>query len=466
MTSVGRPATNTGRLRNDALGRPTGKGNDCHAENTGSEEDRNRGGTPVLSLHCDVRDRRRCRPWRCSGDSGRDPCGPGSRPEWEQWDDYRPSPVQLWQRRAHLWPGRRVQRVLQRDERRPALQRELLLRRQRIFRRHVGLRSRGRPRHPLRARRQPGTRGLHSETLPMATPSIFLCRCSAIRRRPNAQLRRPASTTRRPSTCHASRALSPGSPSPSSVSNVPIPAHDHVVGTRNGGAPEWWNVEVVATTNPATFNTLTSVGAINAAVTAGTAITAPTNAFLFFQVLPGTLSASMAANLTATAPPGPAVPGAPGAPPASQVEPGTTFNNLMNDCGATAPNCQNVGISRDWIDGQDVEALYTEQYYCGTTSVAVHSSSGCEAGSDPTSVPPGVADTDSANPDRDQQPDRSAVHPGPALCQPAGALCPVLGRQYLHRSPGDDRPLAAGLGARIRPPPRWTTSGCPATTTS
>jgi hypothetical protein len=185
----------------------------------------------------------------------------------------------------------------------------------------------------------------------------------------------------------------PGHPSPGSVSNVPIPAHDHVVGTRNSGLPEWWNVEVVATTSPATFSTLTSVGGINAAVTAGTAITAPTNTFLFFQVLPGTLSASMASDLTATAPPGAAVPAAPGAPPASQVEPGTTFNNLRNDCGATAPNCQNVGISHDWIQGQDVEALYTEPFYCGTTSVTVHSSSGCEAGSVPTSVPPGVADT-------------------------------------------------------------------------
>jgi hypothetical protein len=185
----------------------------------------------------------------------------------------------------------------------------------------------------------------------------------------------------------------PGNPPPGSVSNVPIPAHDHVVGTRNNSLPEWWNVEVVATTSAATFSTLTSVGGINAAITAGTAITAPTNAFLFFQVLPGTLSASMAANLTATAPPGPAVSAPPGAPPASQVESGSTFNNLMNDCGATAPNCQSVGISHDWIEGQDVEALYTEPYYCGTTSVAVHSSSGCEAGSDPTSVPPGVADT-------------------------------------------------------------------------
>jgi hypothetical protein len=180
---------------------------------------------------------------------------------------------------------------------------------------------------------------------------------------------------------------------PSVLDSYPIPAHDHVVGTRNNGLPEWWNVEVVATKDPATFSTLTSVSAINAAVAAHTAAPVPTNVFLFFQVLPGTLSAAAAANLSATAPPGPAVAAAPAAPPASQVEPGTTFNNLMNDCGATAPNCENIGISHDWIDGQDVEALYTEPYYCGTTSVAVHSASGCEAGSDPTSVPPGVSDT-------------------------------------------------------------------------
>ena len=94
----------------------------------------------------------------------------------------------------------------------------------------------------------------------------------------------------------------------------------------------------------------------------------PTNAFLFFQVLPGHASASMAANLTATAPPGPAVatPHRPTRRPA-RSSPGTTFNNLKNDCGATAPNCQNVGISRDWIDGQDVDALYTEQFFCDTT---------------------------------------------------------------------------------------------------
>ncbi len=212
---------------------------------------------------------------------------------------------------------------------------------------------------------------------------------------PTTQCIATATCIDHPSTISLSRIASslPGNPSPSSVANVPIPAHNHVVATRNGGLPEWWNVQVVATTDPATFKTLTSVAGINAAVTAGTAITAPTNAYLFFQVLPGTLSASMAANLTATAPPGPALPAAPAAPPASQVETGTTFNNLMNDCGATAPNCQNVGISRDWIQHQDVEALYTEPFYCGTTSITVHSSTGCEAGANPTSVPPNVGDS-------------------------------------------------------------------------
>ena len=184
----------------------------------------------------------------------------------------------------------------------------------------------------------------------------------------------------------------PGSPTPSSLDNVPIPAHDHVVGTRNSGLPTWWNVEVVATTSAATYATLTSVAAIQAAVTATTAIEAPTNAFLFFQVLPGTLSAAMAADLTATAPPGPAVATAPSPDPTvNQTETGTTFNNLNNDCGATAPNCQNVGISHDWVDGQDVEALYSEPFYCSANGAK--SATGCEAGANPTSVPPGVADT-------------------------------------------------------------------------
>ena len=36
----------------------------------------------------------------------------------------------------------------------------------------------------------------------------------------------------------------PGSPNPTTLYNIPIPAHDHVVTTRNNGLPEWWNVKV------------------------------------------------------------------------------------------------------------------------------------------------------------------------------------------------------------------------------
>ena len=99
-------------------------------------------------------------------------------------------------------------------------------------------------------------------------------------------------------------------------------------GPATGACPSGGTSRSIATTDPATFATLTSVSAIDAAVSASKAVSVPTNAFLFFQVLAGTVPAAQAADLTATAPPGPAVATAPAAPPASQVEPGTTIDNL------------------------------------------------------------------------------------------------------------------------------------------
>ncbi len=253
----------------------------------------------------------------------------------------------------------------------------------------------------------------HGDTLYIAVPLFANA--------PATQCTATATCIDHPQTIDLSRIASalPGDPSGASVSNVPIPAHNHIVGTRSNGLPEWWNVQVIATADPATFNALTSVSAINAAVSGGKAVSVPTNVFLFFQVLAGTESSAMASDNTATAPPGPAVAAAPAAPPASQVEPGSTFNNLKNDCGATAPNCQGIGISRDWIDGQDVEALYTEPFYCGSTSVTVHSSSGCEAGSDPTSVPPGVADRTPPTPTRTNSQIDPLYIPVPLYSSPA-----------------------------------------------
>jgi hypothetical protein len=283
----------------------------------------------------------------------------------------------------------------------------------------------------------------HGDTLYIAVPLFANA--------PATQCTATAVCVDHPPTIDLSRIHSalPGDPSAASVSNVAIPAHNHIVGTRNGGLPTWWNVQVIATADPATFNKLTSVGAIDAAVSAKTAVSVPTNVFLFFQVLAGTESTSMAADLAATAPPGPAVASAPGAPPASQVEPGTTFNNLKNDCGATAPNCQGIGISRDWIDGQDVEALYTEPYYCGTTSVKVHSSSGCEAGSDPTSVPPGVSDRTPPTPTRTNSQIDPLYIPVPLYTSPAVPYVQCSAAITCIDHPGtiDLSQLAAVLGA-------------------
>ena len=62
-------------------------------------------------------------------------CGTGAAAVRRQRHDHRSAAVQLRQRRPHLRSGRRVLRLLQRDQRRPPLQRGLLLRHQRALER-------------------------------------------------------------------------------------------------------------------------------------------------------------------------------------------------------------------------------------------------------------------------------------------------------------------------------------------
>ncbi len=232
----------------------------------------------------------------------------------------------------------------------------------------------------------------HAQTLYVAVPLFS--------NPPPTQCTSTATCIDHPPTIDLS-ALAPALTKPATtpaLDSVPIPAHNHIVATRATGHPVWWNVKVVATKTASVFSTLTSVSAIQAALAGGKAVTAPTNAFLFFQVLPGTVPATQASNLTATQPPGNALPSAPTpSPTATQKEPGRTITNLTNQCDATAPNCQTVGTSRDWIDGQNVQALYTQQYFCDKT-VSAKSSSGCEAGAAPNQVPPGVATTTAPSP--------------------------------------------------------------------
>ena len=93
----------------------------------------------------------------------------------------------------------------------------------------------------------------------------------------------------------------PGSPNPTTLYNMPDPGPRPVVSTRNNGLPEWWNVKVVPIASLRTFDLPDRKSLTSAQMSAGIVAT---NVFLFFQVLPGTLFTSMAADLTATAPPG------------------------------------------------------------------------------------------------------------------------------------------------------------------
>ena len=116
-------------------------------------------------------------------------------------------------------------------------------------------------------------------------------------RRPSARPQPPASTTRRPSTCRPSPARCPVTRRPRACTTCRSRPTTTWSGPATAGCPEWWNVQVIATTDPATFATLTSVSAIDAAVAASKAVSVPTNAFLFFQVLAGTVPAAQAADL-------------------------------------------------------------------------------------------------------------------------------------------------------------------------
>jgi hypothetical protein len=87
-----------------------------------------------------------------------------------------------------------------------------------------------------------------------------------------------------PSTIDLSAVLGSG------TSDLPLPAHSHIVATANGGAPEWWDVQVVAVKNLTEWNRIvaqkndeelrylqrSSGGEVTGNI--------PTNLFLYFAV--------------------------------------------------------------------------------------------------------------------------------------------------------------------------------------
>ena len=101
-----------------------------------------------------------------------------------------------------------------------------------------------------------------------------------------------------PATIDLSRLASTlGVANAASLDNVPLPGHDHLLTTRNGDQPEWWNVIVIPVTSPAGLAAIESSKSYSAVRTLETtpgsgvgvpgAPEVPTNAYLWFQTLPG-----------------------------------------------------------------------------------------------------------------------------------------------------------------------------------
>lgn len=79
----------------------------------------------------------------------------------------------------------------------------------------------------------------------------------------------------------------------SQLANAPASSHSHIVLTDNNNQPEWWPVNVIGVTSQSAYNKITSssneyaTAQSLAAQKAGATAPIPTNAFLWFQVLPG-----------------------------------------------------------------------------------------------------------------------------------------------------------------------------------
>lgn len=178
----------------------------------------------------------------------------------------------------------------------------------------------------------------------------------------------------------------------SALANTMLPGHDHIITTRAGGKPIWWNVVVVGVTTSSAWDLITKaksyseVQALQAKAGSGVTSDIPTNAYLFFQVLPGQLTSNVGVN-TQAAPPGTAPMVKKGADNMGKV-----IDNLVSDCPTyTMPGqCQNIGLTKDFYAGSTVDALYTETYYCDR-AVSSGAASGCEAGVGYKHLPPGVS---------------------------------------------------------------------------
>lgn len=237
-----------------------------------------------------------------------------------------------------------------------------------------------------------------------------------------------------PATIDLSRiaAALPGKPPPASVQNAMLPGHDHIITTRNGDHPEWWPVVAVGVTNQAAWTAITTnknyetMKALEGKTGSGVTAEIPTNVFLWFQVLPGHVSATEAMQNLDQAPPAAAN--------------GQAIDNLKENCGTSATGCNNpndyLGQTRGWIgdanapQGSSVNLFYTSPFFCDA-SVQKAGTNPCEAGQKPNQLPPDITSAQFTDP---------LYIPTPLFKQP-----PVNDLQCPSGLPCIDHPMTADL---------------------
>ncbi len=98
-----------------------------------------------------------------------------------------------------------------------------------------------------------------------------------------------------PKTIDLSRLASALGKPASALRNVPLPGHDHIITDRNNNRPEWWPVYVIGVSNPDSFAKIEEGKDLATATrladdpNSGVTKPIPTNTFLWFQTLPGTI---------------------------------------------------------------------------------------------------------------------------------------------------------------------------------
>lgn len=226
----------------------------------------------------------------------------------------------------------------------------------------------------------------------------------------------------------------------SALYDAMLPGHDHIIATRNEDKPEWWPVVVVGVTSAKAWTTITkakdyaTMKGLEGKTGSGVTGEIPTNVFLWFQTLPGHITAGEAAtNSTAV--------------PAASAN-GKAIDNLKKDCATSATGCNNandyLGQTHAWLgdagtaQGSNVNLLYSSPFFCDA-SVQKAGANACEAGQKYAKVPGDITSDKYVDP---------LYIPTPLFKQPVNDLqCPSGKPCIDHPMTADLSRLATTLGA-------------------